>query len=74
MDLGVISMLLWSQFYASHGRDSPTLGRDSELKRRSSQAHRFSDPDRRPGIEQSCEILRVLVQSNYSGLLWTKKK
>ena len=26
-------MLLWSQFYASHGRDSLTLGHDSELKR-----------------------------------------
>ena len=33
MGLGVMSVLLWSQFYASHGRDSPTLGHDLELKR-----------------------------------------
>ena len=26
-------MLLWSQSYASHGRDSPILGHDSELNR-----------------------------------------
>ena len=31
--LALVSMLLWSQTYASHGRDFPALGHNSELKR-----------------------------------------
>ena len=54
-------MLLWSQFYASHGRDSPTLGHDSELKRsrivlRGAYMRRPTSPASRKSNQQGAKM------------------